>query len=540
MRSVQTIVGTMAKTEKRGIMKALSTRRGGLAACGFGLSKAAIAVGYLTAMGLAQRNVGFVTELWFMFTSEAVSVVLAGCVVAWAARSGRIGMLPQWPAWAAFASGYALGSVGAFSGSTPAFAAVLGALYGVSSSMVSFTWIEEFSRQHSREAPMRMVVGLFIQLVCVAAFAAMPRVTSSALTLALMAASALCWLALRRIPGDTHDEAPWSRIGIREFVRHFADPFICLFVLVGVVGILHTSVLGSSSEHIVGDVSMAMPLGAATLATAAFAVLALHLPNPTTVYKACLPVMLALLSALPFVGSLMGSFVGFAMITCYDVCGMLFLFYIVEVAHAHGRCSYVLTGVYLVGSNLFLSIGLGIGLALGAASADYGMSLLTLLAFAAIYPLGIAFFFIAGRGARKHPRKTEESVGRMPADPDCRFRAPNAESRERDDTGAAGDTDVPSPAGKEARPPDTSDAAQPDWAAALDAFSLRYGLTRREAEVCSYLVRGRSARHIAEELVISENTVWTHAKSVYAKTEVSGKDGLIDLFESEARFDGMA
>ncbi|MFR3273336.1 MAG: helix-turn-helix transcriptional regulator [Slackia sp.] len=47
-------------------------------------------------------------------------------------------------------------------------------------------------------------------------------------------------------------------------------------------------------------------------------------------------------------------------------------------------------------------------------------------------------------------------------------------------------------------------------------------------------MRGRSAKRIAEELFISENTVWTHTKNVYAKTKVSGKDDLMNLFEDEA------
>ena len=68
----------------------------------------------------------------------------------------------------------------------------------------------------------------------------------------------------------------------------------------------------------------------------------------------------------------------------------------------------------------------------------------------------------------------------------------------------------------------------------MHSFAERYGLTKRETEICSYLVRGRSAKRIAEELFISENTVWTHTKNVYAKTKVSGKDDLINLFECEA------
>lgn len=41
-------------------------------------------------------------------------------------------------------------------------------------------------------------------------------------------------------------------------------------------------------------------------------------------------------------------------------------------------------------------------------------------------------------------------------------------------------------------------AAEPDWRGELASFAQIYGLTPRETEICSYLVRGRSAKHIAE------------------------------------------
>lgn len=69
--------------------------------------------------------------------------------------------------------------------------------------------------------------------------------------------------------------------------------------------------------------------------------------------------------------------------------------------------SFALSGIYLIGSNAFLALGLAAGLVVGAFSASRGVSLLTLLAFVALYPLGIAFVFamrhsereIAGGGA---------------------------------------------------------------------------------------------------------------------------------------------
>ena len=183
--------------------------------------------------------------------------------------------------------------------------------------------------------------------------------------------------------------------------------FLCLFVLVGVVGILHTTVLGSQSESIVGDVNMWMPLVAATAITALVAGLTMRHPDPTAVYKGCLPAMLAILSLLPFFGEALGGLAGLVMITCYDVCGMVFLLFIVDRARTLRMSSYVLSSVYLGGSGLFLVIGLSIGGVLGALSADYGLSLLTLLAFAAIYPLAIVLV-VALR--RAHPQDASSAA----------------------------------------------------------------------------------------------------------------------------------
>ena len=108
-------------------------------------------------------------------------------------------------------------------------------------------------------------------------------------------------------------------------------------MLVGVVGILHTTVLGSQSEGIVGDVNMWMPLVAATAITALVAGLTMRHPDPTAVYKGCLPAMLAILSLLPFFGEALGGLAGLVMITCYDVCGMVFLLFIVCLLYT-SRC----------------------------------------------------------------------------------------------------------------------------------------------------------------------------------------------------------
>lgn len=59
-----------------------------------------------------------------------------------------------------------------------------------------------------------------------------------------------------------------------------------------------------------------------------------------------------------------------------------------------------------------------------------------------------------------------------------------------------------------------------------------YHLTAREAEVLQLIVEGRSARFIAEELVISYNTARSHTRNVYEKLGIHSKQDLITLVRS--------
>ena len=45
------------------------------------------------------------------------------------------------------------------------------------------------------------------------------------------------------------------------------------------------------------------------------------------------------------------------------------------------------------------------------------------------------------------------------------------------------------------------------------------------------LARGHSVARIAEMLVVSENTIRTHSKRIYAKLDIHKKQELVDLIE---------
>ncbi|MGF1766410.1 alpha/beta fold hydrolase [Enterovibrio makurazakiensis] len=71
-----------------------------------------------------------------------------------------------------------------------------------------------------------------------------------------------------------------------------------------------------------------------------------------------------------------------------------------------------------------------------------------------------------------------------------------------------------------------------------------YGLTRKESEVASYLVRGFSVKEIADEIFVSEHTVRSHLKALLTKTETQRQTELVrmllvgptPLFDEVTRF----
>jgi DNA-binding CsgD family transcriptional regulator len=55
-------------------------------------------------------------------------------------------------------------------------------------------------------------------------------------------------------------------------------------------------------------------------------------------------------------------------------------------------------------------------------------------------------------------------------------------------------------------------------------------LTEREMEVLALLAQGKSEKRVAEELVVSLNTVKTHVKNIYAKAGVHNRDDAVEWY----------
>lgn len=66
---------------------------------------------------------------------------------------------------------------------------------------------------------------------------------------------------------------------------------------------------------------------------------------------------------------------------------------------------------------------------------------------------------------------------------------------------------------------------------ACQQLAATYALSEREAEILPYLARGRGAKHIAERLCISPDTVRTHTKRIYEKLDVHTREELLDRID---------
>lgn len=93
----------------------------------------------------------------------------------------------------------------------------------------------------------------------------------------------------------------------------------------------------------------------------------------------------------------------------------------------------------------------------------------------------------------------------------------------------------PAPAAMAAQQQAASDASSDGEDRLLVGCHLlaqRSGLTAREFDVLAPLVRGRSAASIAESLSMSVETARTHIRHIYQKTDIHGREELMDAVEA--------
>ena len=302
---------------------------------------------------------------------------------------------------------------------------------------------------------------------------------------------------------------------LKKTLHGYFSSFLCIFVLTAVVGLLHTSVIGSTFEPVVGAVPMAEALVLAAVLLAAVVLLSRRVPETSTVYRVLFPFMLVALSALPFIPGAFGHYAGMVMVVCYDLVGMAFVLFLVETARRVPVPSVALMGVYQVGTQLSLVVGLALGMALNGLEARAAASYATILILVCIYLLAMVPAVLLrrrdkGATAVVSPGASGESVaadGAVQPEGAATVASEQDFEQQQEVRGRVG--------------------------ARVEEWAVEHGLTARESQVLVQLARGWSANAIAADLGITQNTAWAHIKRIYVKLDVHSKQELIEYIERE-------
>lgn len=73
-----------------------------------------------------------------------------------------------------------------------------------------------------------------------------------------------------------------------------------------------------------------------------------------------------------------------------------------------------------------------------------------------------------------------------------------------------------------------------DYAHRCEKLAADFLLSPRESEIATYLGRGHTCSYIAKTLVISESTVYTHARNIYRKVGIQSKEELVQMLSGES------
>lgn len=313
---------------------------------------------------------------------------------------------------------------------------------------------------------------------------------------------------------------------------------------------------------LVNAMSMAGSLVAAALLLALWRQKSLRI-NVITAYRALFPLVISAFFLLAFLGEGYSSVFAGTMYAFYSCGIMLMMVQCAQASRDRGINPVFVYGFF--GGIVYILHDLGFvgGMAAETASA-FGLSPVAGAAVVAMYLLAIMYFVGQGgfRQAFAPDKPTAERIELMALNAPGETAAyAGGNVHANGSVGHAnGNANAPSPhvAADEGAPQGEQDGfaspgqcgeapdelrerhrASDDEPAYRDRISKqcaalrgRYRLSTREAEVMELLARGNSVAHIAEELVVSENTIRTHSRRIYAKLAIHKKQELLILVDS--------
>ena len=247
----------------------------------------------------------------------------------------------------------------------------------------------------------------------------------------------------------------------------------------------------------------------------------------TTVFRILFPITATCLVALPFAGDRFTNAVAAVSYTVFMLATVLMMMHCAQISRDSGINPLFIYAFYGLVAYACQMLGYAAG---GASHTgfDLGVEQLSLVSLFALFAMLMVSLF----GRRPYPLHTDRLEFLTPAPRGHGESSPTASaSAERSDS-------HPSETGHLANASRATSLGVSAHAAALDPTAQRcrrlaeeYGLSSQETEVAELIARGYTGPAIAEALFISENTMRTHNRRIYAKLGIHKKQELLSLLE---------
>lgn len=456
-----------------------------------------------------------------------------------------------------------------------------GALLGVGSAGLFMLWQRYFASLPTEQGSFRLIVGTALAPALYFALYLVPiALTAFLVPLVLVPLCGLCIsLSVREMLFDQPMFADVPRQHPQVYRQVLADYWRCALCM-GALAFASGIIRGIALLHndIFALVNAASMVGALASAGALLIIWqrASFRFGMTTVFRIAYPVLATGFLLLPFWGSGYLNFFAAATYMVFSLVQMLMMMQCAQISRDRGINPVFIYGFFGGVMYTMQSLGFLLGWVSDGASA-HNQTWLFFLAMVSSYLLGLTL--LASTGNLFKPQETSGTVTPDPielrplrtqggksgavkgeAGPMRRGAQAAGDGIGADGAGArvagkkaagkrmagasrkapAGSADAPAGAsdgaGRAPKRRRKRASASPDADAIRDLISKkcldlqeRFGLSTREREVAELIARGNSVAAIAERLVISENTVRTHAKHIYTKLDIHKRQELLDL-----------
>lgn len=422
-----------------------------------------------------------------------------------------------------------------------------GGLLGLGSVGFYMLWQRLFASMDADQGNRDLILGTAYGAVLYFALYAIPQaVTAFLIPLVFMPLFALAIMLKSRqidLAQPMFEDVPREHPHVyRQVLRDYWRSALCVGALGLCTGVMRALAISEPQVgSLVNVLSMAGCLATSALLLVLWQFKSVRL-NVVGMYRVVFPLVITSFVALPFLPLEYARWQAAILYAVYSVAIMLMMIQSAQASRDRGINPVFVYGFFAGIVYVLHDVGFLAGTL--AESLDFiGMRPITLVTLAAVYLLGLMFFI--GQGGFKHALRaadlaTAENIELMTgANADEHLKLEDVVLNADDErTDASGDEPEATTGDAFANPPAgiPRTLGEPVYQDRLSKqvalVRQHYRLSAREAEVMELIARGNTVARIAEVLVVSENTVRTHSKRIYAKLNVHKKQELRDLVDT--------